>query len=302
MMRCSLLFLILAPLCAQVSKTLDLSTKDDSKTHYVVFASRGGSATGHAFVVWGVEDGERRQSTIQAFGLYPENEGTNCSSVIRTVPGRVMDELANHSVQSITMELIVRVDESDFKRSLRVARAWDCRREFSLFSRDCVEFIRAVGESLRLVMPSRGIMRWTPQAYVKALLASVTEGTLELEDGVYQGSLMNKKPMGHGTLSYRDDSEIRGTFWGLDHVVGSGQLNGLNGGFLYQGEIVDYQAHGTGTLVKVSEVLKGTFEHGELQKVRRGTRGAALDCGLIEKPALGLGPSRASYQTVLKER
>src|SRR5260370_20807135 len=186
MMRCSLLFLVRAPLCAQVSKTLDMSTREGSKTHYVVFASRGGSTTGHAFVVWGIEDDKRRQSTIQAFGLYPENEGTNCSSVIRTVPGRMMDEMQNHSVQAITMELIVRVDVGDFKRSLKVARAWDCRREFSLFSRDCVEFVRAVGESLSLIMPSRGVTRWTPQAYVHALLASVTEESLDLEDAVYR--------------------------------------------------------------------------------------------------------------------
>jgi len=66
-----------------------------------------------------------------------------------------MDELLNHSVQSISQQLIVRVDEADFKWSSRIARAWDCRHEFSLLSRDCVEFLRAVGESLHLEMPRR---------------------------------------------------------------------------------------------------------------------------------------------------
>ncbi len=108
---------------AQVSKTLDLSTKQGKNTYYVVFASRGGSSTGHAFVVWGLEDGVHRKSTIRAFGLYPEGDGTNCSSAVRTVPGRVMDELLNHSVQSISQQLIVRVDEADFQRSSRIGRA-----------------------------------------------------------------------------------------------------------------------------------------------------------------------------------
>lgn len=213
-----LLLTLVAPLSGQVFKSLDLSTSHERKTFYVVFASRGGSATGHALVVWGVEDGVRRTSSIKAFGLYPEREGSNCSSVVRTVPGRVMDELINHSVQGITQELIVRVDERDFNRSWKVARAWDCKHEFSLLSRDCVEFLRAVGDSLGLPMPRRVVTRWTPQAYVKALLASVGDGTVELEDAVYSGSLMDGKPIGHGTLSYRDGSRVEGTFMGLRSV------------------------------------------------------------------------------------
>ena len=168
-------------LSAQVSKSLDLSTTHGLKKFYVVFAARGGSATGHAFVVWGVEDGIRRRSSIKAFGLYPAAEGTNCSSAVRTVPGRVMDELQNHSVQGITQQLIVRVDEADFNRSWKVARAWDCKHEFSLLGRDCVEFLRAVGDSLGLIMPRRFVNRWTPQAYVRALLATVSDGTVELD-------------------------------------------------------------------------------------------------------------------------
>jgi hypothetical protein len=154
--------------------------------------------------------------------LYPENDGANCSSAVRTVPGRVMDELLNHSVQSINLQLIVRVDEADFQRSSKIARSWDCRREFSLLSRDCVEFLRAVGDSLHLEMPRRSITRW------RALLASVSDGRVELEDAVYEGSLVNKKPMGHGTLTYPDQSEIHGTFWGWEHHIGSGRLNAAN--------------------------------------------------------------------------
>jgi hypothetical protein len=215
----ALLFSAPAPVLAQVSKTLDLSTEQGKNIYYVVFASRGGSSTGHAFVVWGIEDGVHRKSTIRAFGLYPENDGTNCSSAVRTVPGRVMDELLNHSVQSINQQLIVRVDEAAFQRSSKIARAWDCRREFSLLSRDCVEFLRAVGNSLNLEMPRRSITRWSPQAYVRALLASVSEGRVELDDAVYEGSLVNKKPMGHGTLTYPGRSGIHGTFWGWEHHV-----------------------------------------------------------------------------------
>lgn len=264
-----------------------------------MFASRDGSATGHAFIVWGVEDGVRRKSSIRALGLYPEGEGANCSSVVRTVPGRVMDELINHSVQGITEQLIVRVDEADFNRSWKIGRAWDCKGEFSLLSKDCVEFLRAVGGSLRLNMPSRFVTRWTPRAYVRAVLASVVEdGTLELETAVYQGSLMDKRPMGQGTLTFDDGSRIQGTFRGFDRHTGTGRLNGLPNGYFYEGEIVDYQAHGLGTLSRTTtvdeieattKILSGKFETGSLQKVVRSfqrtqTRATILASSPAAKP------------------
>jgi len=100
------------------SKTLDLSTVRGTQSFYVVLASRGGSSTGHALVVWGIEDDLAQRSTIRARGLYPEGErhSDNCGSAIRAVPGRVMDELHNHSVQGITQQLIVRLNKEDFER------------------------------------------------------------------------------------------------------------------------------------------------------------------------------------------
>ena len=175
--------LALFPLSGQVLTTLDLSTAHRRQTYYVVLAARGGSSTGHAFVVWGIEDGRRRKSSVEALGLYPENDASNCAALMHAVSGsgRVMDEMLNRSVQATTYGLIVKVDERDFKRSRRVAREWDCKHEFSLLGRDCVEFLRAVGESLNLKMPGRNLVRWTPQAYVRALQARATYGTLAVD-------------------------------------------------------------------------------------------------------------------------
>jgi hypothetical protein len=105
------------PISAQTSETLDLRTHHSKNSYYVVLASRGGSATGHAFVVWGVEDARRHRTTVRALGLYPEGSGANCGSLVRTVPGSLLDELQTHSFQSIDQELIVRVDEEDYRRS-----------------------------------------------------------------------------------------------------------------------------------------------------------------------------------------
>jgi hypothetical protein len=70
---------------AQDIKTLDIRTQHTRKSSYVILAARGGSATGHAFVLWGIEDHIRRRTTIQAFGLYPDGSRGNCSSLVRTV-------------------------------------------------------------------------------------------------------------------------------------------------------------------------------------------------------------------------
>jgi len=173
------------PLAAQTNKILDLHTEHSRSSFYVVLAARGGSATGHAFVVWGVEDARRHRTTVRALGLYPDSSSTNCSAVVRTVPGGVLDELQTHSFQGITQELIVRVDEAAYRRSWQIARQWDCRHEFSLLNLDCVEFLRAVGLSLGLDMPRRTITRSTPQAYVHALLAS--------GNGVLSSALTNRQ-------------------------------------------------------------------------------------------------------------
>ena len=264
-----------APLFAQTSKTVDLSGMAGSRRFYVVFAARGGSATGHAFVLWGVEDDASRTSTVKAFGLYPENSHDNCGSVYRTVPGAIQDEFANHSIESITEELIVQVDEDAFKRSWRVARQWGCNHRFSLLSRDCVELLRAAGTSLDLKMPSRFVTRWSPRSYVRALLDSVSTGTVEYKDAVYEGSLMDGRPMGHGSLTYSDYTRIEGTFWGRDRQVGTGVITDVEGGFRYEGSIRNYQAHGAGILSVADDaggwkpILSGAFENGELVTLTR---------------------------------
>jgi len=286
-----------AALPAQVSKTLDLTTATldlttatATKTHYVVFASRGRSATGHSFVIWGVEDGGQKRSTIQALGLYPEKDAPSCSSLTGKVPGLLLDELATHSVEAVDQELIVRVDEADFARALRVARQWNCRHEFSLLSHDCVEFLRAVGESLQLPMPKRNVTRWTPQAYVRALLASVREGTLDLGDTVYEGFLMDDQPMGKGSLRGQDGGEIDGSFRGLDHHSGAGEFPVCRGSFEYEGGVVDFRAQGKGVLRGPNGLsIRGVFEQGKL--MRKQPRPLA-DCGPIAArwiaiPAIG---------------
>lgn len=286
-MRAEPLFIcasLLSSLAGQSIKTLNLTTTSTNRQFYVIFAARGGSATGHAFVLWGTEDGVHRYSTVKAYGLYPENEKDACSSAIRRVRGALVDESTNHGINGITDELIVKVDESYFNLSMKVARSWQCRGEFALLSSDCVEFMRAVGASLYLDMPHRTLVRWTPRAYMRALMDRVGYGVLRLPYAEYKGTLMNGRPMGRGMLVFKDQSRIDATFWGLDHHVGTGWLY-LDSEQRYEGAIIDFKASGRGTIAAVRSidetetsepVLTGRFENGVLQQVlhryRQGRR------------------------------
>ena len=204
---------------------------------------------------------------MEAFGLYPVHDSDQCTSTIRTVPGHIVDEMFNHGIQRIDRKLIIRLDAADFYRSRQIARQWGCRHEFSILSRDCVEFVRAVGNSLDLNMPRRSIAHCTPQGYIRALLDSVTVGSVKIRDGVYEGSLMGNAPMGRGILTMPGECRIQGTFWGTRHHVGTGVLSGR---YRYDGAIVDYQAHGQGTVyLDEKRILTARFDHGTLRNVIR---------------------------------
>src|SRR5260370_38593651 len=107
--RLLLLSAVLGSLSAQIFKSIDLSTANTAKKFYVVFASRNDTTTGHAFVVWGIEDGVRRCSTGKAFGLYPESDTSTCRTAFGTVPGGLVDEKINHRVRKTAPELIIQV-------------------------------------------------------------------------------------------------------------------------------------------------------------------------------------------------
>jgi len=54
-----------------------------------------------------------------------------------------------------------------------------------------------------------------------------------MDGAVYEGSIVNKKPVGQGTLTYPDESGIHGAFRGWEHHVAVGRLNGLRSGYRY---------------------------------------------------------------------
>jgi hypothetical protein len=65
-----------------------------------------------------------------------------------------------------------------FDQTGREWRARDCRHKFSLLSRDCIEFLRAVGASLRFENADAKRYAMDSESYVRALQERAAAGTL----------------------------------------------------------------------------------------------------------------------------
>jgi hypothetical protein len=147
-------------------KAVDRRTYSDqtNNKYYLVFCARGGTALGHAFVVWGAEDASRRKSTSQAFGFYPAQG----HGVLGQVPGEIKDEAFSGKMQYITDRLIVQVDKAVYDRAQRQISAWSTEN-YSLFSTNCINFVMSVARDAGLRVPPKGNAT-LPAGYVQALI------------------------------------------------------------------------------------------------------------------------------------
>ncbi|MUG92096.1 hypothetical protein F7734_06345 [Scytonema sp. UIC 10036] len=151
-----------------VDKQIDRRTYSDAteNQYYLVFCARGGSPTGHAFIIWGVEDNNKLISAQEAFGFYP-SQGTG---VFGSVPGSVKDEALSEKMNFITDRLIVQVDKTIFERAQKAISKWSTA-DYNLFSNNCINFVIDVARDAGLQVPSKsGTV--TPSGYVQNLIYS----------------------------------------------------------------------------------------------------------------------------------
>ena len=148
------------------TKNVDLRNASfaEANAYLVVFCARGGSATGHAFVAWGVEDEEKVVSRQDAYGFYPERN----AGVFGYVPGEVRNEAFNPKSALITDRLIVRVTKAQFEETLRIYPMWQTR-DYNLFTTNCVAFAAAVARSLGLTVPDHTSFRF-PSDFITTLI------------------------------------------------------------------------------------------------------------------------------------
>jgi hypothetical protein len=140
----AVVFSIACPELRAENLTLDLRTHTESSKYFVSMAAypRGPNSNfGHAFVIWGEENAEKRQSTFKAYGLYrypdvPLNANIFANLVFYgAVPAEIIDEVqkglnqgSGRGAVEITSDYITLiVDRSDYYSSLSVLNSMSPR-------------------------------------------------------------------------------------------------------------------------------------------------------------------------------
>src|SRR5437899_7055736 len=140
--------------------------------YFVVFSSRPvdpahGSLAGHAFVAWGVESSDGQFSWETSYGYYP-SKGVG---VLRTVPGKLVEEDVVKSVGRADQTLIVEVSKETFEASSGSRASWaDHDPGYKLAYSDCVTFTDSIARSVGLSVPNDRSETVFPQAYVHQLI------------------------------------------------------------------------------------------------------------------------------------
>ena len=260
-----------------------LSKSSDENRYFVVFAARGStieikSWTGHAFVVWGIEDTRAQKSSYTAFGMYPKDPtktgdknaafGAVPKEILIEIfggPGEIRDEATMHSIGGMTNDLIVEVDKRQYDASLNLAMMTMANpSSFQLLKSDCVTFMSGIALTLLgQDVPARDLKNSLPQAYVADLIRAVTTPKTITRPGItYTGQTWFEIPNGDGTLTLSTGDKFTG------HMVMGFPRNGtmtFPSGNTYAGTFRSGLPDGPGTFTwtGTGEHLDAQFEKGD---------------------------------------
>ncbi|MDB5013911.1 MAG: hypothetical protein JWQ25_2113 [Daejeonella sp.] len=159
-------------LFTSVTKTIDKRTATDAtgNVYHLVFIAKptilaDGQNAGHAFVVWGVEDAQRRMSYAQGWGLYPIN-GLKALTLGK-VPGKIQDDGVTSGDYN---RLIVKVDKSVYQATLKKMEEWAKEGNYQLLTHDCLSFTIDMATIAQLTTPARTGFDNIPWNYLLSLI------------------------------------------------------------------------------------------------------------------------------------
>jgi formylglycine-generating enzyme required for sulfatase activity len=264
------------------STYIALSKSTDGNRYFVVFAARGStkevrSWAGHAFIVWGIEDTKAQKSSYTAYGMYPKDPtrggdknaayGAVPPGLLKMVfgtPGEVRDEATMHSIGSITNDLIVEVNKSQYDQTFDLAMMTLTHPpNFKLLKSDCVTFMSGI--ALNLLgqdVPSRNLTNSLPQAYVADLIQAIQTPKTVTGPGLsYTGQTWLSIPNGEGAFTLATGERFTGRV-----VMGyprEGTVTYPNGA-TYTGTLKDAapDGHGTFSWPGTGMHFDGEFEKG----------------------------------------
>jgi hypothetical protein len=130
---------------------------------------KGTSVFGHAFVVLAFNDNQKKACVAKALGFFPEKDGDAIRSVFKDVPEKVSNDFLRNKPASGTCRLIVRVTKEQYDGVAKVLAQWG-KKDYRLGQKDCVSFMIAVGNGLKLHIPERTGFDRLPVKYVQKLV------------------------------------------------------------------------------------------------------------------------------------
>lgn len=154
------------------SRSLDISgmSKRVRGRSAIMFCATAGVPS-HAFVVFEDENAGARQSTVAAFGFYPDPEVSRTRiALLGSVSGLVLDDLRTGPFSRVDQRLIVYVNRRQTAAARAVVGMWKCRASYRLMSRDCVAFTQEIAAALGLSVPERGLFSSRPADYMRLLI------------------------------------------------------------------------------------------------------------------------------------
>lgn len=175
---------LLAQQRASNVKVVDKRTMTDASgsIYFMVFAATPYSGqpnttaqdhAGHSFVVFGVEDRQRRVSYYSAFGFYTmptSSGGANWRSIFSEVPGQLRND-AMLTTNNRFNRLIVKVNKNVLDAALQRKNQWASGSyQYQLLRRDCVSFAINMAQIAGLNMPNRTGFDNVPWNYIVAMM------------------------------------------------------------------------------------------------------------------------------------
>ena len=138
--------------------------------HYLVIGARypeftkdelaklpSGFSPGHAWVVFGKEDDQKKQSVVEAsFGFWPKDNGR--AKLLNAVDGKVVNELLDdeklRAQFKISHRIILRVSKSQYDKALEEAKRWtNAEPKYQTLIQNCTHFTLAVVNATGLDIP-----------------------------------------------------------------------------------------------------------------------------------------------------
>jgi len=150
------------------TKVLDLRTRGAPGSYTIVFCTARGPVD-HAVVLLAQQAPRTEEPTMRAFGLVPRPGVLGVpTAYVGPVEADVVERMLRGGLPQAALGLVCQVDPVVFERASAVEMRWRAKAAEGLTTRDCVAFLREMGQATGLAVTAR--TDFTPGDLITALV------------------------------------------------------------------------------------------------------------------------------------